>query len=804
MRVRRLGMCRGTGRGYVGVRLTRVPEGARLSVLVRTDAGREVPALWCPDQEQSGKPGQLRGVLVVPLLQTDLLTIEFIASSASYRRVATVSMRLGMSALKWASRFNYRARARLTEWLRAVDTGSQAAVELLLCVPDGEETVWRLMIEARGLEEDDGLGFLFFDARGRPFAGEPILLEKQVIALEGQTQVRVTVSFRLPSTCKCFCIAASSVLSLETLCLFGVGPGEYNQAVALTHKIIKDAANANDYRKWREEHALTKDQLESQKTSTFPYEPLISIITPSYQPNLGFLKEMLSSVCAQTYDKWELILVDSEPKQSGVGKLVSSMKDGRIQRITCEQNLGIVGNTNLGIEHAKGDYIAFLDYDDLLAPSALHEYVSVLDRHPKAGLLYCDEDMFEQDGKRRVPVFKPRFNRDLLYCNNSVTHFMMIQRQALMKVGLSDDGVSGAQDYDLALKLSETDLEIVRVPSLLYHWRMHSGSTSGDNATSKPYAHTAGKVALERHFARRSIAVAVEDGPIPFTYRVRYALPEPHPFVDIIIPSKDHVDVLDACVSSILEKSTYDNYRITIVENNSTDKATFRFYKDLKRRSSRVDVVRWQGEFNYPKIINFGMQNTEADYALLLNNDTEVISPDFIEEMLGYLQRPEVGVVGAKLYFPDKLVQHAGMLIGPFDTVVHINQNLPSSHGGYLSRAERPGNFSSVTGACQMVKRSAFDAVGGYSEEFEVGFNDADFCCKLTQAGYLVVFSPYAELFHREFVSRGREEGDPQKMRRWELERKLMMERWPAYFVEGDPYSNPNLARDNRYFALPE
>ena len=867
MRARRYGMCRGTGKGYVGIRLTQIPAGAKPQVMARTDAGVEVPALWYPETDGTDASRQhsssLQGVLVVPLLQTERLVVEFKAGEPRSTDLSVCSINLNMSALKWASRLNYRLRTKLTQRLRVVDTLSKASIRLALCVPDGEQTIWRFVMEERGLAADasgagdapgtddaaakvdtpgeaDALGLTFslFDGKGAPYQGSPIVLEDQTIeSREGITR-RLTFSYRLPTDLQCFFVEARGEVGAKLLDFFSVGPGEYDLSVAQNFERIKNAADRQDYGRWLRAHQTTPEALAAQAQAGFSYQPLISIITPSYEPVLDYLKQMLASVRAQSYAAWELILVDSQPQTSGVEELLASLRDARIKHVTTQQNLGIVGNTNLGIAHATGDYIAFLDYDDLLAPNALYAYVEALNKHgqvspgqvdpgrvdheqidparvdheqidparsdpARVGLIYCDEETFSETPGDGLPILKTDFNRDLLYCHNCVTHFLMVSKDALDLVGLSDDEVNGAQDYDLTLRVSETDLEIVHVAQVLYHWRMHADSSSGDNAESKPYAHDAGKLALTRHFERRRIAVEVADGPTPFTYRVRYALPEPHPLVDIIIPSKDHIDVLDPCVSSLLEKCTYDNYRITIVENNSVDDATFAYYQSLQQRSDKVQVIRWPHGFNYPQIINFGMAHTGGEYALLLNNDTEVLSPGFIEEMLGYLQRPEVGVVGAKLFFPDALTQHAGMLIGPFDTVVHVNQNLSAEQGGYLDRTVRPGNFSSVTGACQMVRRKTFDQVGGYSEEFAVGFNDADFCCKITQAGYLVVYTPYAQLIHREFTSRGREEGDPEKMQRWEQERARMRELWPSYFQQGDPYSNPNLERDSLYFALP-
>ena len=834
MKIKSLGMCRGDGKAYVGVRLPAVPAGTKPVVEARTDAGREIPVLWHQDGESEKRFNQACGVLVFPLLSVESVTFTLSVADGSggsldspsnsapkniLTNATTRTMKLNMNVLKWTSRLMYRLRPQACKKLLAIEAACTTSAELLVCVPDESWTVWRLAItrpfqeELKGQEKNNDLEFSLLDAQGNLCESEPLILENQVVDAPSARMQKTTVSFRLldSSRLECFCIAVADS-SNKTIAFFGLGPGEREGALAQTHLRQKNASNQTDYQRWRAAHTPTQEELKLQTTTNFAHEPLISIVTPSFQPNLRYLAEMITSVCAQTYGKWELILVDAQPQESGVAKVLPPFNDERIKRIDCAQNLGIVGNTNYGIKQAAGDFIAFLDYDDVLAPQTLFEYVKAINENPHAGLLYCDEEMFEQSKRKQgkqenesfSPIFKSPFNRDLLYTHNCVTHFLMVSRQALEEVGLSDNEVNGAQDYDLTLKILETNYEIIHVPHMLYRWRMHADSTSGDNAESKPYAHEAGRLALKRHFERRNLAVHVEDGKIPYTYRVRYTLPSPHPLVDIIIPSKDYREILDACLTSILELSTYDNYAITVIENNSTDEATFCYYEEIQQRSDKVKVLFWEGEFNYSQLINFGMSKTAAPYALLLNNDTEVISPDFIEEMLGYLQRPEVGVVGAKLYFSDRLVQHAGMLIGPHDMVVHVNQNLARDGAGYLSRAERPGSFSSVTGACQMVKRSVFEHVGGYTEAFAVGFNDADFCCKVTEAGYLVVFSPYAELFHHEFTSRGREEGDSAKMQRWQQERELMIAKWSSYFTSGDPFLNPNLDRNSCYFALPE
>lgn len=647
-----------------------------------------------------------------------------------------------------------------------------------------------------------------------------------------------------------------------------INPGAYEAFKYETWKYMKDArADDAAYQQWFKAHCATKDELACQRSYQFVHEPLISVIVPCFNSQERYLKELLDSVVAQSYPHWELLLVDATCATSDVpakcaeeysrkldrahennethgrkqeARTVASDRAIASDRVPVIRHLplggegNIVTNTNYGIEQAHGEFVAFLDHDDLLEPDAFYHYVEAINNHPNATLLYCDEDLFEKAGTYIQPAFKSKINVDLLYSHNYVTHFLMVRRAALLEEGLSDDAVSGAQDYDVTLKmvrralassstssnvmdlpntpLEALDNQLIHIPRILYHWRIHEESTSTGNKDVKPYAECAGQIALQRHLDARNIAACVETTNTPFVYRVRYDLPVAgtthpidDPIVSIVIPSKDHVDVLDACITSIVERSTFSQFEIIVVENNSVDPETFEYYQRLLQYDPRIRVVQWpqrDGNFNYSALINFGASQAQGDYLLLLNNDTEVITPDWIEEMVGYLQRPEVGVVGAKLYFRDHLTQHAGMEVGPFDAVVHVNQDFSSKREGYLAKAVRPGNFSSVTGACQMVSHSLFDELSGYDEALVVGFNDVDFCLRAQQAGYLVTFTPYAELYHYEFVSRGREVADPVKQARWEKERNFFMARWPEPFEHGDPYGNPNLKRNNAYYAL--
>lgn len=797
MKIKSLGVCRGDSKGYARIAVSG-PVGGNLSIRAVLEGGTPVPSLWL---KESASPSELRGIVVFPLLDDSAILVQAWSDEAE---ASACSLRLSPGKLKWLSRLNYRTRPALCTALRGADErdASRLRLSLVLCMPDGDGSVWRIAADSPALDSD--IVFSVWDGSGIPLDVEPIFFEGQRIpdgTSEGARH-RCVVSLRLPAGVRSFFVVGEDRSGAALVGMLGFDRDAFGGALHDALHRTRTAADREDYRRWRERAETARPDALRRGTS-YSYEPLVSIVVPCYRVNESYFKEMLESVLAQTYRSWELVLVDSECASSSVSSMVDRYQDERIVVVPMQENEGIVGNTNRGVERARGDYIAFLDYDDVLEDRALEEYVRAINAHPEAGLFYCDEDAFEVLGDFRDPVFKTDFNRDLLYSHNCITHWLMVSRAAFDEVGPSLPEVNGAQDYDLALRVVETGREIVHVPHMLYHWRVHAESTAGDNLGSKPYAHEAGKLALTRYFSRRGISVNIEDGDGPFVYRVRYELPDPVPTVEILIPSKDHTDVLDRCVASILDRSTYGRYRITVIENNSTDEDTFAYYRALEARTDRVRVIKWPHEFNYAKIMNFGAASTVADVLLLLNNDTEAITPDFIEEMVGYLQRPEVGVVGAKLLYYDGLVQHAGMLIGPDGTVVHVNQNVPDSSGCYLGRSLRPGNFSSVTGACQMVRRAVFEEVGGYSEEFAVGYNDADFCCKVNAAGYSVVFTPYAKLYHNEFVSRGREEGDASKMERWRRERTRFQEKWPQYFEAGDPYTNPNLDRDSLYFALP-
>ena len=802
MRARRVAACRADGRLYVLLDVGGTPVGSISSSA--TVEGRDVPVELYP---YAPDPASGLVVLVAPYLAPSTIDVRLRDDGGEAGLV------LSCPAERWRSSLTYRLHPDVPVALRGTERGwvrGRLRPSLDRYLRGDGRDVWRVSVTWAGEEAADPR-LALLDEHGSPLPAEVWPFERQtgVPAPWGGTLNRRVFSVAVPEGCRSFVLLAHDEAGVAADGFCSLDERLHRDKEYETWRHQRDArADDELYRSWFAEHRATPGQLDAQHAAAPVDGPLFSIVVPCFESNETYLRELVDSVRAQSYGRWELLLVDASPERRTVRSVTDGSGDARVRRVALEANAGIVGNTNAGIALAQGDYVAFLDHDDLLEPDALFWYARAASSDERPDVLYCDEDLFERRGAWRQPVFKTTsLNVDLLYSHNCVTHLLCVRRALLERIGPSPEDVSGAQDYDLVLRALAAGARFSHVPRVLYHWREHAGSTSGDNAASKPYAVEAGRLALERHMAARGVACSVEEAGHPFVYRVRYRLPDPHPLVSVVIPSRDHADVLRTCVESVFARSTYDRLEVLVVENGSREEGTRALYRELEAAHpgafSVVDATAEVADgFNYARLVNVGAAAARGEYLLLLNNDTEVISPDFVEEMLGYLQRPEVGVVGAKLYFRDGLTQHAGMLVGPYGAVSHPNQDFPPSREGYLARAVRPGNFSAVTGACQMVRRSVFDEVGGYDESFAVGFNDVDFCFRVREAGYLVTFTPYAELHHYEFVSRGREEGDPEKMVRWERERARFAERWPRVFRDGDPYTNPNLDRDSFYYGL--
>ncbi len=556
-----------------------------------------------------------------------------------------------------------------------------------------------------------------------------------------------------------------------------------------------------DYPSWYKRHQPSKTQLERQRRETFPEPVTFSIVIPLYRTKETYLKELLDSVLAQTYPHWELCLADGSGPENSLEEAVKRFAGGdeRIHYQLLSENLGIAENTNAAIKMSAGDFVVLADHDDLIAPNALYECAKALQRHKDAEVLYTDEDKIDMSGKTHFePNFKPDFNIDYLRSLNYICHMFVVKRGLLERVGLLKAEFDGAQDYDFILRCCEQAGQIYHIPKVLYHWRCHMDSTAS-NPESKLYAFEAGRRALEAHYKRVGLPATVENASYLGMYHTIYHW-EQTPLVSIMIPNKDHVDDLKKCIDSIEEKSSYRNYEFIIIENNSTEEGTFRYYEEIGKRPN-VTVVNYQGGFNFSRINNFGEQYAKGEYLLLLNNDTEMMDGNCLQEMLSYCMREDVGIVGARLWYEDDTIQHAGVIIGLGGVAGHTFVGAGRHDAGYQKRILCAQNYSAVTAACLMVKHDLYKEVGGMTEEFEVAFNDTDFCLKIRALGKLVVYNPYAQLHHYESKSRGYED-TPEKIRRFQGEIQKFKEHWPEILANGDPYYNPNLTLSAADFSL--
>lgn len=567
-------------------------------------------------------------------------------------------------------------------------------------------------------------------------------------------------------------------------------------------KTFKPRKKSISYKDWLKKNHVTKKELDEQRAYTFAYNPLISLVVPLYETDHRFFCQLIDSVLNQTYQNFEICFADGSATDE-LRNIIARNYPGekRIKYKKLEKNLLISGNTNEAIKMADGEFLAFADHDDLLTLDAFYEVVKALNEDDCIEFVYSDEDKTNFENKKYFePHFKPDFSIDLLRAVNYICHLVVVKKSLADEVGYLRDEFNGAQDYDFVLRACERADKIYHVPKVLYHWRSHEKSTAG-NPESKMYAFEAGKRAIEAHYERVGIEASVELTSNLGLYRSRFAI-KGAPLISIIIPNKDHIDDLDKCLRSIFIKSTYQNYEIIIVENNSEWPETFEYYKKLEA-NEKCRVVYWKDEFNYSAINNFGAKEAKGEYLLLLNNDTEIIAANWMEEMLGYCQREDVGITGARLLYPDDTIQHAGVILGFGGIAGHAAIGQDRYELGYMARAHTPQDVSIVTAACMLVKKRIFDEVGGLDERLKVAFNDVDFCMKVRDKGYLVVYNPYAELYHYESKSRGLED-TPEKVERFGREIEIFKSKWQGELKKGDPYYNPNLSLDKADYSLRE
>lgn len=780
--------CRGNGTAYLLVKMADEPVDFKsIKCQAFSDAGRGIPIM--PFSYTSIDESSCEGLVVLtfPMLDVQAVRIELSFNLAN--ESVSETLRIGMESLKWRSRLLYKADPSLAYSIRDYESRSKYAplsIRPFSFMIDGRtrsEYIFKGFVSFQG--DPATLKIAFLDEKGVESNTPTFILGKPRVDAQG---CHLPITARIPKNTEGFYCLTASDPATNAIAFVNFNTSGVARLLATGDLRNYRIAEEPLYQNWIER----EEGREEIDPAPMHGKRKYSLVVPLFNTPIPFLREMYHSVVTQSYDNWELVLVNATPDNEPLVRELSSLTDPRVKIISLDANLGIAGNTNRGIEAATGDYVGFLDHDDVLDPFLLEEYDKALREQPEAIALYCDED-YLIDGERSLPHFKPDFNLDLLRCHNYITHLLMVRADHAKRLSLRSD-FDGAQDYDLTLRIAELSENIVHVPKVLYHWRMHSGSSAG-NPESKRYAEEAGRRALEEHLERCGLEAEVTTTDYFCLYRVAYALRE-EPLVSIIIPNKDNVDILRQCLESIEAKTTYSNYEILIIENNSTESETFDFYASLSEICPNAKVIVWEDTFNYSAINNFGVRHCSGEYLLFLNNDVEVIEPSWIEELLSFCQRKDVGAAGAKLLYPDNTVQHAGVFMmkcfnatemaGASHVFSHIDRNDP----GYMFRAQVAQDLSAVTGACLMTKRAIFEEVGGFDEQFAVAYNDVDLCLKIRQLGYRIVFNPGALLYHYESLSRGADDESSgiANYSRFLGEQGLLRHRWSDYFAKGDPY----------------
>jgi glycosyltransferase involved in cell wall biosynthesis len=561
----------------------------------------------------------------------------------------------------------------------------------------------------------------------------------------------------------------------------------------------------NDYAEWISRYDTLTDQIRAKMHAdigTLPAKPIISVVMPVYNPNSVWLEKAIDSVRKQIYPYWELCIADDASTDKAVRPILEryAKEDPRIKIIFREKNGHISAASNSALGLATGLWVALLDHDDLLAEHALFWVVDAINRNPATCLIYSDEDKIDNLDRRCDPYFKCDWNVDLFYSHNMFSHLGVYRADLLNDIGGFREGLEGSQDYDLALRCIERiePNQIHHIPRVLYHWRAHNGSTaqSGD---AKPYAMLAGERALNDHFHRQSVNARAQL--VGFGYRVRYNLPSPPPLVSIIIPTKNGLRLIKQCVQSILEKTSYPHYEVLLIDNGSDDLETIKYFDSLKN-DARLRILHDDRPFNYSALNNAAVKVAAGEIVALVNNDIEVISTEWLSELVSHAVRSSIGAVGARLWYPDNTVQHAGVILGLGKDRVggHPNYRMPRGQHGYFGRASLIQSFSAVTAACLVIRKSVYEEIGGFDEvNLRVAFNDVDFCLRVQEKGYRNVWTPYAELYHRESASRGHE--NTQEDKRFAKEAAYMKQRWGDTLLN-DPAYSPNLTLDHDDFSL--
>lgn len=788
---------RGRGRVFVHVEGDGLPEGASLAASATTKAGDAIPVTVLAPEHVEGwvlmlpifEVTQLVDVCVRDVGGTELLrrsksVAAFVAKAYSKINTAVHNPTVDLIRNCDMRQHNLRTFVAMDELIDDPEAGTDVIHGQLMTISEDREAAGAsLRLSVLGPQATE------------VSSGSCRFLEDSISCEDGTFRRKVSFSVRIPHDVPQVTLWVRSESGAVDEAFF-VCEDKHLAIVRQDWRNWATAADANPtYHQWFLSHGqVSPMERESHRITRFEIEPTFSIVVPLFRTPLHYLQELVESVLWQTYGHFELILVNASPDDAALRAAVRGYaeRDERIRVCELEQNEGIARNTLVGVDMASGDFVSFLDHDDVIEEDLLYEYVKGINEHPDTDLLYCDEDKL-CDGFYNTPFFKPDWNPDLLCSENYVCHLLTVRREIVEQ--MPREGYvqcEGAQDHFLTLFAGERARHVFHARHVLYHWRVHPQSTSA-NVGAKSYTTDAGVRAVQAHLDRCGIpATAAARGLVPNTYQTNYELRE-HPLVSIVIPNKDEVAVLDRCIRSILDKSTYDTYEVVVVENNSTESSTFSYYEQVVG-DPRVRVVfeETDGTFNFARTINYGVAHARGEYLLLLNNDTEVITPDWIERMLGICQREGTGIVGVKLLYPDDLIQHAGVaVLGPTGPV-HIGRYRGRNSRAYFNTIQLTQDYSAVTAACLMVGKRLYDAVGGMDESLPVDYNDVDFCLRVRAAHQLVVYEPLVELYHYESVSRGQHDSESKRMG-WARALGTIMQRWPEAFGLCDPYWHPQL-----------
>lgn len=633
---------------------------------------------------------------------------------------------------------------------------------------------------------------------------------------EGRLPCPPTVVDKFVTRCKLF-LKVFSLLAAEHNSYWVAAKIFYREINAtsiegLKHFVVKTfkqherSQKGLGYKQWlvtNDKVDIAKLNLLAKNLERMPTAPVFSIVMATYNTPTAFLKAAIDSVLEQPYSKWELCIADDKSTSTATLSCLNDYeaKDSRIKVIYREKNGHISEATNSALKLAKGEFIAFMDHDDELHPSALTTLAQTTLKNPDALFIYSDEDKIDEFGIRSEPHFKSDFNYELLLTQNYICHLAVFKTDLVKKIGGLDSQYNGAQDHDFVLRAIEqlSPEQIVHIPKVLYHWRIHSASTAA-STEAKPYAIDAGRAAVKAHLERVGLPATVTPHPtIPFWHRVKFDLPT-STSIEIIIPTRDRIDLVRMCINSIVNKTTFNNYHITIVDNGSVEKETLEQFSFWEKNNKAISILRDDSPFNYSRLNNQAAYKTNADLVCLLNNDIEVISPGWLEEMAGHAIRKDVGCVGARLWYPNDTLQHGGVILGIGGVAGHSHKYWPKGDAGYMGRAVSAQALSAVTAACLMIKRSIYEEVGGLDEKIKVAFNDIDFCLRVRKAGYRNMWTPFAEMYHHESASRGHEDS-PEKVARFNAEVEFMKNRWGNALVT-DPYYSPNLTLEHEDFSL--